>query len=366
MRMNQFYVAVRATALGAALVFCGSVMADADHDGDSGPSPLGHAPISVMGEHLHKKGEWMVSYRYMHMDMAGNRSGTDSISPDEIATTVPNRFFGRPGQPPTLRVVPTDMTMDMHMFGLMYAPSDQVTLMFMGNYIEKEMDHITFAGGMGTNRLGTFTTKSSGFGDTSASALIRLWTEGRHVVHATAGVSAPTGSNTERDRILTPMGMTPSPRLPYPMQLGSGSWSSIIGLTHNWYGDRWSYGSQWRSLIRLHENDEDYTLGDEHRLTTWAAYRLAPRVSASLRLEGLRRGNIDGIDPNIVAPVQTADPNNQGIKRLDVGLGLNFAASGSLAGHRLAVEWLTPVYQDLDGPQLETDWILTLGWQYAF
>ena len=59
-----------------------------------------------MGEHMHKKGEWMLSYRYMHMDMDGSRIGTKKVSPQTIATTVPNRFFGQPMQPPTLRIVP--------------------------------------------------------------------------------------------------------------------------------------------------------------------------------------------------------------------------------------------------------------------
>ncbi|MCA1778117.1 MAG: hypothetical protein LC637_01670, partial [Xanthomonadaceae bacterium] len=165
----------RLIAALAAISISLPAFADTEHGTASGPRPDSHAPISVMGEHIHKKGEWMLSYRFMRMDMSGNRSGTDSISPEQIATTVPNRFFGRPGQPPTLRVVPTEMTMDMHMFGFMYAPADWVTMMVMGNYIEKEMDHITFAGGMGTQRLGTFTTRSSGLGDSSISALVRLF-----------------------------------------------------------------------------------------------------------------------------------------------------------------------------------------------
>ena len=28
-----------------------------------------HAPIGVMGDHMHKKGKFMTSYRYMYMDM---------------------------------------------------------------------------------------------------------------------------------------------------------------------------------------------------------------------------------------------------------------------------------------------------------
>jgi hypothetical protein len=39
---------------------------------------------------------------------------------------------------------------------------------------------------------------------------------------------------------------------------------------------------------------------------------------------------------------------------------------GPLHGHRFALELGRPVYQDLDGPQLENDWLLTVGWQLAF
>jgi hypothetical protein len=34
--------------------------------------------------------------------------------------------------------------------------------------------------------------------------------------------------------------------------------------------------------------------------------------------------------------------------------------------HRLALELGAPIYQDLNGPQMETDWMLTVGWQKAF
>ena len=360
--------AINAICAIALVLTAAAADADAEHHHDAGdpPRPDSHAPIGVMGEHTHAKGEWMVSYRFMHMDMAGNRVGTDSISTEQVATSVPNRFFGMPGQPPTLRVVPTSMTMDMHMFGLMYAPSDRLTLMLMTNWTDKEMDHVTFAGGMGSSRLGTFTTRTSGIGDSSVTGLVTLWRSERASVHANLGLELPTGSNTERDEILTPMGMRPSPRLPYPMQLGSGSVSGIVGFTHNWRLQRFSGGNQWRSLVRLNENDQDYTLGDEHRITTWGAWRFAPRFSLSARLEGFRRGNVDGIDPAIVAPVQTADPDRQRVRRVDFGLGLNFAPGGALAGHRLALEWIKPVYQKLDGPQLENDWTITAGWQYAF
>ena len=125
-----------------------------------------HAPIGVMGDHMHHKGKWVLSYRYMHMFMEGSRDGNSDISRNEIVTTVPNPFSGQPMQPPTLRVVPTKMAMNMHMLGLMHAPTNWLTLMLMTSYTKKEMDHVTFMGTTGTTILGRFTTHSGGIGDT--------------------------------------------------------------------------------------------------------------------------------------------------------------------------------------------------------
>ena len=80
-----------ALAATACVTVSTPALADEGHELDS----LDHAPIGVMGDHRHKKGEWMVSYRLMHMDMAGIQIGTDSVTPEQVATTVPNRFFGR-------------------------------------------------------------------------------------------------------------------------------------------------------------------------------------------------------------------------------------------------------------------------------
>ncbi len=146
----------------------------------------------------------MLSYRFMRMWMEGNLIGDDSVSPDTIVTTVPNRFFGMPGQPPTLRVVPTEMGMNMHMFGAMYGLNDTVTIMGMVPYIEKDMHHITYAGPVGTTHLRTFSTETDGIGDVSLTALIGLYdaktANGAQHLNLLFGFSAPTGSITETVR----------------------------------------------------------------------------------------------------------------------------------------------------------------------
>lgn len=325
-----------------------------------------HAPIGVMADHMHGKGEFMFSYRFMTMNMQGNLKNSSSIDPDTIVTTEPNRFFGMPGMPPTLRIVPLEMTMDMHMLGLMYAPSDRLTLMFMTNYTRNSMQHVTYSGGMGTNVLGNFKAETSGWSDSSVSGLIRLVESPGTKLHAILGVSIPTGSTDERDQILAPTGMTPVVRLPYPMQLSSGSYDPIAGLSYSGNSGRLGWGAQWRGKFRTSRNDDDYQLGDEHRLNAWASYLFRPAISGSVRLESFRRDNISGQDPMIMGPVQTADPDRQAADRLDVAVGFNYAASGSLQGWRLGVEYLLVVNQDLDGPQLETDDQLIVGIQKAF
>jgi len=310
----------------------------------------------------------MLSYRYKHMAMEGNRDGRDDLSPEEIVTSVANRFSGVAGQPGTLRVVPTKMDMDMHMFGAMYAPTDWLTLMGMAMWMEKDMDLVTFQGGMGTTRLGSFKTQSEGWGDTSLSGLVKLYEDDVNHVHLNLGVSIPTGSIKEEGTVLTPMNMNMRMRLPYGMQLGTGTYDLHPGVTYSGVHHDWSWGAQYSAEIRLEdENDQGYAWGDKHAVTAWGAYEWAPWISTSLRLEGETQGDIDGIDANIVAPVQTADPDNYGGQRVEAAFGVNLLSTGGvLKGNRLAFEAAAPIYEDLNGPQMKRDYTFTLGWQKAF
>ena len=362
---------MRFTAIKAGAAALATFAPAAAHDGDGGNVIYAsdHAPIGVMTDHRHKKGEWMTSYRFMQMDMAGSRDGADALTPEEIVASVPNPFFGAPMQPPTLRVVPTDMAMRMHMAGVMYGLTDRVTLTAMGMVLTKEMDHITFQGPVGTDRLGEFTTESAGFGDTTVGAIIGLdnGVYEHRQINVGVAFSLPTGSIEETDQILTPTGGAPSPRLPYPMQLGSGTFDFKPSLTARTRFGNLSVGGQTSGVIRMERNDQGYALGDRYEATAWVAYEPRPWISVSGRLRGATVSRIEGRDPLIAAPVQTADPLNQGGEVIEALFGVNLAGSRGLTkGHRVAVEAGFPLYRNLNGPQLETDFTLTVGWQKAF
>jgi hypothetical protein len=157
-------------------------------------------------------------------------------------------------------------------------------------------------------------------------------------------------------------------RLPYPMQLGTGTYDFLPGLTYRGEDGAISWGAQGRGEVRLNENHAQYTPGNEYAFTLWGAYAFSHSISASLRTEWLHELNIRGRDRSLdPAMVPTADSGRQADMRLDLLAGVNFAMPGDvLSGLRIAIEAGLPVYQRLDGPGLETDWIFTGGVQYAF
>ena len=307
--------------------------------------------LNAMGitgiHHTHIGGEWMVGLQSMSMLMSGNRDGSSRMSTADVLAQ-------------GYMVTPTKMSMQMHMLDIMYAPSDRVTLMFMLPYWRISMDHRT---GLGVR----FTTDSQGPGDIKLSTLYSAWQRDREErtdrLVVQIGASLPTGSTNAKDQ--TPMGRT---TLPYPMQLGSGTVDFRPGLTYLGQTADWAWGSHLGGTFRFYENRQDYQLGNRGQLGIWASNKLTDWLSMSLRLDGQAWGNIHGADSRLMpAMVPTADPDLRAGQRLDMLLGTNlFALSGPLEGHRIQLEVGLPIYQHLDGPQLETDWRVSLSWNFTF
>ena len=150
------------------------------------------------------------------------------------------------------------------------------------------------------------------------------------------------------------------------MQLGSGTYDFNPSLVYRGKsGERaWSWGSKIAAVIRTGTNDEGYTLGDRLSATSWFARDLNDNLSVSLNFNYQDWDVIDGVNPALnPLMIQTADPLLQGGRRLDLSLGANYIFGN---GHRLALEYGQPISQNLNGPQLQSNSMLTLGWQKAF
>ncbi len=230
--------------------------------------------INVLGGHTHPKGQMMVGYHYMLMDMSGYLDGSDRISNRRVL----ERF-------PTIH---TEMCMEMHMLELMYAPSNNVTLMAMVPYRVMNMQHLNRAGRK-------FATQSKGFGDVQVMALYTFLGDQRkrgNRLLLNAGLSLPSGSINKRDTV-PGSGLV---KLEYPMQLGSGTVDLLPGLTYLGDSEHWAWGAQALGTVHLGENSNNYTFGDQVHLTAWGVYRIKDWVAPSVRLLGSWSGEVRGRD----------------------------------------------------------------------
>jgi len=307
----------------------------------------GHAPIGVMGDHVHHKNEWMISYRFMNMQMEGNLQGRESVSNADIYDA-------------GYMVAPKNMFMQMHMLGFMFAPSDKVTLYVMGGFLDNTMQLKTK---MGMD----FDTSSKGFGDVKVGALYQLFNKNKNALHLNFGVSIPAGSLRESG--VTPMSSPNEARLGYAMQLGTGSWDASLGATYLKQYENMSFGLQSTYVYRIGENAEGYTLGDKWNTSFWTAYKFSKEISSSLRVNYMDFASMSGKDAMFMNPMMATvfDAANSGKKQLNLSVGGNIAFfEGGLNGIRIAGEFGVPLSQDVTGVQMGSVYTFTLGLQYAF
>ncbi len=312
--------------------------------------PDGHAPISIMGDHTHGAGEFMFSYRFQTTTMKDLQRGSEDVAFESVLRPNGGQYM----------VTPTEMSMNMHMLGAMYAPTDRLTLMAMTGYMSMEMDHLTAMGG-------SFTTESSGIGDTSLSAIYNVLKLPRQRFLFQAGISIPTGTIDNKD--VTPASNGNEVILPYPMQIGTGTFDGILGGTFLGQTSSFSYGAQVKARIPLGDvNDNGYKVGNMAKLNTWIAFPVSDYVSLSARMEARKIEDIDGVNPDLNRfMVITADTSNSGGEYLDAGLGLNFyVPTGSLKNFRIGLEFTAPIIQNLNGVQLKSQEVFNTGIQYSF
>lgn len=311
--------------------------------------PDAHAPIGIMGDHLHEKGGLMVSLRYMHMTMDGNTSGTDAISDNAIY----NSYM----------VAPQDMTMQMYMLGVMYAPSDNLAIMLMQNLVQKDMNLTARMLMDGMTMTQDFSTSTTGLGDLKVGAMYGLYTNHKTSLHINGNVNIPVGDI--ENKADTPM--MDNAKLPYAMQLGSGTIDMTLGATLKGNFTNASWGTQILSTFRTGKNSQDYRFGNVYQLNIWGAYNLSKNFSVSGRVLGMLEGKLEGADPDLNAMmVPAADTSNYGSDKIKTFIGFNiaFPKDSSLKDLRFGIEAGAPVYENYNGIQMNEDLSINFGVKY--
>jgi hypothetical protein len=328
-RMAAWMMAL--VAMGAAVATApASAQAAWDHD-----RPDAHAPIGVPYGHVLQQGQLMVGYRYDYGRWERLREGRRSV-PAERALDLGYTH------------APRVMNAHRHVAEVMYAPTGRLTLLAELPYTQRSMTMVRTVGGE------TIQT-ARGIGDVRLGGLFGvLATEARRA-HVSLLVGVPSGATDERDEA----GSTP-----YAMQPGSGTVDLNPSVTFTEQHLLWSWGAQLGGLVRFGESAEGFTLGNGVDVSFWASRRMLPWASGSIRLTADFWGDVQH-DVSQFPASPAAEPGLTGGHRVEIVAGGNLqAAAGIFLGHRLFGEIATPIYQNLDGPQLGLGWRGLLGWRW--
>jgi hypothetical protein len=135
--------------------------------------------------------------------------------------------------------------------------------------------------------------QTSGLGDTWIEGVHPLVAQGPFLVVADAGVSLPTGSISEQNPLAPAIHDAPF------IQLGSGTFDGVFGLTSLYRNSLVTLGNRLSSTLRTGNNDEGYHLGNVYKVDGWMdvplKYGFTPRLTGFYRL----KGGMTGWDPTL-------------------------------------------------------------------
>jgi hypothetical protein len=230
------------------------------------------------------------------------------------------------------------------MFLLEYATSEDLTFQAVLPVTQRR---IVYTDAVGNRSV----ADSTDISDIQLWALYVIQRSENQQIHLNMGFQAPTSVFDTPGTVPSPT----SPQLTYPVRVGDGTWDFLPGITYRGQSDDWTWGLQGLGIVRFGLNRYGYRLGDEGDFNGWISRRITDSMSLSTRLNGHVWGNITGEDsrlnPNLTPTNRT---NMQGGQQINILFGVNFVIpDGFLKGQRLGVEGGLPIYQWLDGPQLQ-------------
>jgi hypothetical protein len=333
----------------------------------------GNMPMNIPGGGVPETHEFRLKISPMFMHMDGLRDGTDNVSSGDL--------LGMPlvGGTPTgkFMAVPTEMDMTMLSATIGYSFTDDFFAGAMLMWKDNDMD-MKFNSAMQamTGRDG-FTMKSEGIADTMLMAKYRLYTDDPLIPKSQTsllfGLSVPTGSINQKNN-RHPLAIRQDEQVPYGMQLGSGTFDPTLGLLYQGSSSPLWWGADATYTARLYDNKRDYRLGDEFRLDLYGMYQLSYNFLVQLQLNGHWQDNIGGemdeaksgesgrvMPGNPASPYATPlwDPDNYGGTQLFTTVGLQWQPAPL---HIVDLNVGLPLYRNLNGPQLETDYRVMLTW----
>lgn len=329
----------------------------------------GNMPVTIPGGGIPETYEFRFKITPSFMSMSGLRDGTDDV--------VASSILGMPG-PGSYMAVPTAMDMSMVNMTLGYSFSDRWFggIMLMAG--EKRMDMkfspmMAMPTGMGGFGVDGFTMESKGLMDTMVMSKYRLMADDPQFptqqISLMTALSLPTGSIDERNRN-HPSPMVQNDPLPYGMQLGTGTVDPTLGLLYQASSSPWWWGANLTGTWRLYENKRDYRQGNRFGLDLYAMHQVRYDLVLHGQLNGEVQhafgGTMDAFADGSAGVAMGGNPmtplwetKNYGGEKAFVSAGFQWQPK-HLQVFDLTVQ--LPIYQNLNGPQLQDDYRVMLTW----
>lgn len=330
---------VRTSLIAVSLLAITAPLAAQDSVVWSSGRPDAQPPLGVTGGRTLDGGEIELRYRFERVNFRGVWLDNDSLP---LAVVLE-----------AYRVAPLTLERTTHYFGAAYAPTSDLTLLANMSFAQRTREQLD-----GTND-DLYVTEIDKLGDLEISGLYRVFDQNGARAHIQVGGLVPVGA----------FDIQAAEPLPYDMRPGGGTFAVLPGATAAAQNEFGTVGAQLKGTFYLGTNSSDYTPGDRLDGSAWASYRIDDHFGVSARAHYQSWGGFEGEDPTLD---RLRDPGNDapflGGRRVDLVTGVNvlLPEGSSLAGHRVALEWIFPVNRHYDGPQLGADWGITLGWQASF
>ncbi|MGC9195471.1 MAG: hypothetical protein ACP5IL_08465 [Syntrophobacteraceae bacterium] len=271
------------------------------------------------------------------------------------------------GVPHVLRNDPEDVKIWSEAAGLTYGVTNNFALSLASQYFEKQQDVNVFKGMSGTTLEGVSQTHSSGIGDTFLTGLYHIYGDPINSINASFGMSLPTGSTTIDAVSFSNSGVPTDKRGVYTLQLGSGTFDAMPGITYLAVLNQWTWGLSYRARLPLDTNNQGYRYGDYNEFDAWTGYKLLPGIGTTLRILGSLQGHIHGYDPQILGYGPCSNPLWYGNDHIDLLPGVD--VSGRFIGlPRLTfyTEGDVPLYQNFSGLHTAKCYAVAMGLKYKF
>jgi len=325
----------------------------------------GNMPMNTLGGGVPETKEFRLKISPMFMKMDGLRDGTGAVNGDSLLVGMPAQYMA----------VPAGMDMQMTNLAFGYSFTDDFFGGIMLMWKKSEMD-MKFGSmmKMSTGKDG-FTMDSEGLADTMLMTKYRLYTDDPLIPLSQAslffGLSLPTGSIDEKNSS-HPDAAQKDDQLPYGMQLGSGTFDPTLGLLYQGSSSPWWWGANLMYTGRLYDNDRDYRLGNEMRLDLYGMYQVRHDTVLQLQLNGQYSGRIKGEMDDVTNlglgksgmtgsgyTTPLWDTSNYGGEKVLVTAGVQWQP---VPLHIVDLNVGVPVYQNLNGPQMEEEYRVMITW----